>query len=136
VAGAGAVLNPQLTNPNAKQTEVAMTEILRYEVGSGMVLVEADENSFGVEHPARDHQGILDTGRRLEDVLAAVRPAANAAADVLSELAPEHLELQFGVKLAGSSGAIIARNCSEGHFIVKMSWSPEQPPAPEEEVSI
>ncbi|MEO5317278.1 CU044_2847 family protein [Arthrobacter sp. CC3] len=110
-----------------------MTEILRYEVGSGMVLVEAEESSFGVEHPSRDDQGIQDTGRRLEDALAAIRPAAKAAADVLADLAPEHLELQFGVKLAGAAGAIIARNVAEAHFIVRMSWTPEQAP-PEEEI--
>ncbi|WP_454698072.1 CU044_2847 family protein [Arthrobacter humicola] len=110
-----------------------MTEILRYEVGSGMVLVEAEESSFGVEHPSRDDQGIQDTGRRLEDALAAIRPAAKAAADVLADLAPEHLELQFGVKLAGAAGAIIARNVVEAHFIVRMSWTPEQAP-PEEEI--
>lgn len=97
-----------------------------------MVLVEAEESSFGVEHPSRDEQGIQDTGRRLEDALASVRPAAKAAAEVLGDLAPEHLEIQFGVKLAGAAGAIIARNVTEAHFIVKMSWSPEQEPLEEE----
>src|SRR6478736_4350103 len=53
-----------------------MTEVLRYEVGSGTVLVEAADNSYGVDHPARNEQGILDTGRRLEDALASGRPAA------------------------------------------------------------
>ena len=56
-----------------------MTEVLRYEVGSGTILVEADDNSYGVDHPARNEQGILDVGRRLEDALASVRPAAHAA---------------------------------------------------------
>ena len=115
-----------------RHTEEAMTEILRYEVGSGVVLVEAEESSFGVEHRSRDEHGIQDTGRRLEDALAAVRPAAKAAAEVLGDLAPEHLELQFGVKLAGAAGAIIAKNVTEAHFIVRMSWSPEQPPSDEE----
>ncbi|QCB98300.1 hypothetical protein E5206_16415 [Arthrobacter sp. PAMC25564] len=102
-----------------------MTEILRYEVGSGAVLVEVEDNSFGVERPSRNEQGILDAGRRLEDALSAVRPAANAAAEVMKELGPDHLELQFGVKLAGEAGAIIARNCAEGHFIVTMSFTRE-----------
>ena len=113
-----------------------MTEILRYEVGSGTVLVEVEDNSFGVERPSRNQQGIFDAGRRLEDALSAVRPAAAAAADVMKELGAEQLEVRFGVKLAGEAGAIIARNCSEGHFIVTMSFS--RPPAaqlsPEEEI--
>ena len=100
-----------------------MTEIVRYEVGSGTVLVEVADNSFGVERPARNEQGITDAGRRLEDALSAIRPAANAAAEVLKEVGAERLELQFGVKLAGEAGAIIAQNCSEGHFIVTMSFT-------------
>lgn len=51
-----------------------MTEVVRYEVGSGTILVEVDDNSYGVDHPGRNEQGILDAGRRLEDALAAVRP--------------------------------------------------------------
>lgn len=115
-----------------------MTEILRYEVGSGTVLVEVADDSFGVERPARNEQGITDAGRRLEDALAAIRPAANAAAEVLKEIGAEHLELQFGVKLAGEAGAIIAQNCSEAHFIVKLSFA-HRPPAqlsPEEEIML
>lgn len=34
-----------------------MTEVLRYEVGSGTVLVEAADGSYGVDHPARNEQG-------------------------------------------------------------------------------
>ena len=115
-----------------------MTEILRYEVGSGTVLVEVADNSYGVERPSRNEQGITDAGRRLEDALAAIRPAANAAAEVLKEVGAEHLEVQFGVKLAGGAGAIIAQNCSEAHFMVKLSFS-HTPPAqlsPEEEIML
>ncbi|HSO92541.1 MAG TPA: CU044_2847 family protein [Arthrobacter sp.] len=113
-----------------------MTEILRYEVGSGTVLVEVADNSYGVERPSRNEQGITDAGRRLEDALAAIRPAASAAAEVLREVGAEHLELQFGVKLAGEAGAIIAQNSSDAHFVVKLSFS-HTPPAqlpPEDEI--
>ncbi|MCG2622175.1 hypothetical protein LVY72_09615 [Arthrobacter sp. I2-34] len=48
-------------------------------------------------------------------------------------MAPEHMEIQFGVKLAGEAGAMIARNTADGHFIVRMSWSPARMTAPEEE---
>ena len=115
-----------------------MTEILRYEVGSGTVLVEVADNSYGVERPSRNEQGITDAGRRLEDALAAIRPAASAAAEVLREVGAEHLELQFGVKLAGEAGAIIAQNCSAAHFVVKLSFS-HTPPAqlsPEDEIML
>ena len=101
-----------------------MTEVLRYEVGSGTVLVEAADNSYGVDHPARNEQGILDTGRRLEDALASVRPAAHAALEAMAELYPEQIEIEFGVNLAGDAGAMIARSSSEAHFVLRMSWTP------------
>lgn len=101
-----------------------MTEVLRYEVGSGTVLVEADDNSYGVDHPARNEQGVLDVGRRLEDALASVRPAARAALEAMAELTPEKVEIEFGVKLAGDAGALIARSSADAHFILRMSWSP------------
>lgn len=101
-----------------------MTEVLRYEVGSGTVLVEADDNSYGVDHPARNEQGVLDVGRRLEDALASARPAARAALEAMAELTPEKVEIEFGVKLAGDAGALIARSSADAHFILRMSWSP------------
>lgn len=109
-----------------------MNEVVRYEVGSGTVLVEVDANSYGVDHPARNEQGIVNAGRRLEDALASIRPAAAAAVEALRELAPDHMEIQFGVKLAGEAGAIIARNAADSHFTVRMSWAgTEAPPAEE-----
>lgn len=101
-----------------------MTEVLRYQVGSGTVLVEADDNSYGVDHPARNEQGIQDVGRRLEDALASIRPAALAALEAMAELTPEQLEIEFGVKLAGDAGALIAKGTSDAHFVLRMSWTP------------
>ncbi|MEC3852086.1 hypothetical protein DM794_14770 [Paenarthrobacter ureafaciens] len=101
-----------------------MTDVLRYEVGAGTVLVEVEDGSFGVDHPGRNEQGILDVGRRLEDALASVRPAATAALDSMQELAPETLEIEFGIKLAGDAGALVAKSTAEGHFIVRMTWNP------------
>jgi hypothetical protein len=109
-----------------------MTEVVRYEVGAGTVLVEVADNSY-VDHPARNEQGILDAGRRLEDALAAVRPAAAAVVDAMREIAPEHMEVEFGVKLAGSAGAVIARNTADGHFVLRMSWSASPDVLSEEE---
>ena len=107
-----------------------MTEVLRYEVGSGTVLVEAADGSYGVDHPARNEQGILDTGRRLEDALASVRPAARAALEAMAELTPDKIEIELGVKLAG---AVIAKRSSDAHFVLRMSWTPAAADLPGEE---
>lgn len=102
-----------------------MTEVLRYEVGSGSVLVEADDDSFGVEHPFRNEQGIVEAGRRLEDALSSIRAVAKAAVDALEELTPDQVEVRFGIKLAGEAGVLIAKSPQDAHFVVRMSWAPE-----------
>jgi hypothetical protein len=99
--------------------------VVRYEVRDGSyVLVEVDEDSYGVELVSRDSDGVVEAGQRLESALASVREAAQATLDVLSGLSPEAVEVEFGIKLAGEAGALIAKTSAEGHFTVRLSWSP------------
>jgi len=68
--------------------------------------------------------GVVEAGHRLTEALGSVRDAARASMEVLQTLSPGQLELEFGVKLAGEAGAIIAKTAAEGHFIVKLTWAP------------
>jgi hypothetical protein len=102
-----------------------MAAIVRYEVGDGSsVLVEVDDDAYGVEPVARTPNEVLDTGQRLESALASVRKAAQVTLDTLTRLSPETVEVEFGIKLAGEAGGLIARTSAEGHFTVRLSWSP------------
>ncbi|ADB76046.1 CU044_2847 family protein [Geodermatophilus obscurus] len=105
-----------------------MSEVVRFHLDEGSaVLVEVDEDTFGVERVSRGQDGVVEAGRRLTDALADVRDAARASMNVLQTLSPDGLELEFGVKFAGEAGAIIAKTSAEGHFSVKLSWSPNGP---------
>lgn len=88
------------------------------------MLVEVDEDTYGVEAVARNSDGVVDAGQRLESALASVRKAAQATLDALTKLSPETVEVEFGIKLAGEAGALIAKTSAEGHFTVRLSWSP------------
>jgi hypothetical protein len=102
-----------------------MADVVRYQVGDGSsVLVEVDEDTYGVENVARGSDGVLNAGERLESALASVRAAAQATLDTLTKLSPETVEVEFGIKLAGQAGALIAKTSAEGHFTVKLTWSP------------
>jgi hypothetical protein len=102
-----------------------MDTVVRYRVGDGSsVLVEVDEDAYGVEAVSRASGGVVEAGQRLESALASVREAAQAALDTLTKLSPEMVEVEFGIKLAGEAGALIAKTSAEGHFTVKLSWSP------------
>jgi hypothetical protein len=103
----------------------AVDTVVRYQVGAdSSVLVEVDEDTFGVEEVSRTSDGVLEAGRRLESVLGGVRDAAQATLDALKALSPETVQVEFGIKLAGEAGAMIAKASAEGHFTVTLSWSP------------
>ena len=110
---------------------VLVDTVVRYQIGDGSsVLVEVDEDTYGVEAVSRTSEGVLEAGQRLESALASVRDAAQAALDAMSKLSPETVEVEFGIKLAGEAGALIAKTSAEGHFTVRLSWSPDtRPPA-------
>jgi Trypsin-co-occurring domain 1 len=102
-----------------------MDTVVRYQVGDdSSVLVEVGEDTYGVEPAARTSDGVVDAGQRLESALASVRKAAQATLDTLTKLSPETVEVEFGIKLAGEAGALIAKTSAEGHFTVRLSWSP------------
>ncbi|MEX5271548.1 CU044_2847 family protein [Kocuria sabuli] len=103
-----------------------MSEITRYDLESGSVLVEVEDNSFGIDRVARGDDNVINTGQRLETALGSVGSAAQATLRTLTKLGPETLELEFGIKFAGEAGAIIAKASSESQFTVRMSWSRNQ----------
>ncbi len=101
-----------------------MDTVMRYQVGNdSSVLVEIDEDTYGVEAVSR-FDGVLEAGQRLESALGSVREAARATLDAMKKLSPETVEVEFGIKLAGEAGAMIAKTSAEGHFTVRLSWSP------------
>lgn len=102
-----------------------MTEVVRFGLAEGSaVLVEVDDNSLGIERVSRGRDGVVEAGHQLTEALGSVRDAARASMEVLQTLSPGRIELEFGVKLAGEAGAIIAKTAAEGHFTVTLTWAP------------
>ena len=102
-----------------------MDTVMRYQVGNGSsVLVEVEEDTYGVEAVSRISDGVVEVGQRLESALGMVRDAARATLEAMKTLGPETVEVEFGIKLAGEAGAMIAKTSAEGHFTVRLAWSP------------
>jgi hypothetical protein len=100
--------------------------VVRFELAEGSaVLVEVDEDNLGIERVSRGRDGVVEAGHRLTEALGSVRDAARESMDVLQTLSPGRIELEFGVKLAGEAGAIIAKTAAEGHFTVRLTWAPD-----------
>jgi hypothetical protein len=103
-----------------------VTELLRWQAGQGAVVVEVDNRDAGFESIKRlPGQVIHDVNQRLEDVLANIRDAAMPALKSFHDeaLKPDEVEIEFGIKLNASAGAVIAKSSLEGHLVVKLKWT-------------
>lgn len=74
------------------------------------------------------------TGKVAGRVRDAVEPAVQAAREVLErtrDLAPDQVQVTFGVKVTGTASWLVARAAAEGNFQVTLSWSPTLDQDPE-----
>lgn len=96
-----------------------------------LVVVEIDHRAPGAKLVSRGDNRLVQAGRSFDDALQGIRSAAESALRVFrgGSLQPDGVELEFGVKLTGEAGAVIAKSAVEGHITVKLSWSPD-PTAP------
>jgi hypothetical protein len=63
----------------------------------------------------------------LEQALTSLKPALQTMKQVLKELAPDEAEIEFGLKIGGESGVIIAKGTAEVNFVIRMSWKRDRP---------
>ncbi|WP_250008432.1 CU044_2847 family protein [Actinoplanes sp. M2I2] len=101
-------------------------ELLRLQADDGSaVLVEIDGPDTSSGEVAFDGAAFIARDS-LERSLVDVRTAALKTLDVFREAGdvPESIELEFGVTFrAESATAVLARNASDGHVVVRLTWS-------------
>lgn len=97
---------------------------MRFESGDGQgLLVEVEDHAYGVQQITRGDNGLIEAGKRLDEVLATARPTIRAVVDAIRELAPDEHQIEFGLKLNAEAGVMVAKTSMEGHFTVKLIWS-------------
>ena len=67
-------------------------------------------------------KGIAMAQITLEEALDKLRPSLQKIANVLKDLAPEEAEVEFGLKIGGETGVIIAKGTAEVNFVIRMTW--------------
>jgi hypothetical protein len=117
--------------------------------GKQVVLVEVSEEDFYQDDALAPVANVEDMLARAGGSVRSamdnvIMPTMHTVLDRISQgtRAPDAVELEFGLKLAGTLGAVFASTQAEGHIQVKMTWnrapkqasaSPSQPspsPAP------
>ena len=119
---------PGATERNVRGQHVGTDGLVEYRIGDGTpVMFEAagEDEARGARLVARGG-GPLQATRTFESALDSVRSAAESALRVLRDgtLAPDGVEIEFGVKLSAEAGAVITKGTAEGHLVVRLTWSP------------
>jgi hypothetical protein len=99
--------------------EAGSDEVLVFEVDRGEV---ADDLVLASPQPGKVAARAQVT---LEEALAKLRPSLQKVVQLLKELSPDETMVEFGLKMGGETGVIIAKGTAEVNFTVRMSWKPE-----------
>jgi Trypsin-co-occurring domain 1 len=103
-----------------------MKKLVEFELeGGGTVVaeVEALDDGSGLERVSRDG-GIEKASQTFDAALVKVKATAQKLIGGLSDLlvAPDEIELEFGVKLSAKAGVVIASADSEANFKISLKW--------------
>src|ERR1039457_2772490 len=86
-------------------SDILEVEVNRRDVPDGLVLASPEPGE------------IADRARvSLEEALAKLKPSLQRIAHMLKELSPDEAELEFGLKVGGETGVIIAKGTAEVNF--------------------
>lgn len=97
---------------SADGNEVLVFEVDRSEVSDDLVLAAAPEPG----------QIAAKAQVTLEQALAKLKPSLQKIMHTLKELSPDETEVEFGLKIGGETGVIIAKGTAEVNFTIRMSW--------------
>lgn len=105
-----------------------MTYLLALADGDDVLVFEVDESEVPSDLVlASPEPGkVADRARvTLEEALEKLKPSLSKVLDLLKDMSPDETTLEFGLKVGGEAGVIIAKGTVEANFSVRMSWRSE-----------
>src|ERR1700722_14395657 len=91
--------------------ELLVFEVDRSEVPEDLVLASPEPG-----------QVVAKAHVSLDEALARLKPSLRKVMDVLKDLGPDEAEVEFGLKVGGETGMVIAKGTAEVNFVIRMSW--------------
>jgi len=90
--------------------------------GGGRVVVEMEESLSGTV-PATTAGEIAERlDQSFDSVVQGIRPIAGAILQTLTDLGPNNVTVEFGIKFSAKAGVVIASAASEGHCKIPLAW--------------
>jgi len=62
----------------------------------------------------------------LEQLLEKITPTVDAVSEWVRARSPDECGVEFGLKLGGETGVIVAKGTAEVNFVVKLAWKKTQ----------
>jgi hypothetical protein len=92
---------------------------------ANVVVFEADRpEAEGLVLASQEPGKFADRARKtLEEALTELRPSLDKIVTLLRQMSPHSAEVEFGLKIGGETGVIIAKGTAEVNFTVRMSWA-------------
>jgi hypothetical protein len=95
-------------------------------VASQVVSYRLDESTvvrFEIEPPEGFHPAGPDQiAGRVREALGPAVETAKTVLDKIKEIAPDEVELKFGVKVSGGAQWLVAKAAAEGNFEITLTW--------------
>jgi hypothetical protein len=101
-----------------------LIEVVEFESSEGAVLVEVERQDVSSLRRVSKDGGktVAKATESFDQAIDSVLPAAGRLLDSLQGLKPDSAQLEFGVKLSGELGGILAKASGEGHITVTLTW--------------
>ncbi|NUP20707.1 MAG: hypothetical protein HOZ81_32435 [Streptomyces sp.] len=97
--------------------------VMTVDDGEGTAVFEAETGLAGSDLELAAGDGVVARAQTsLREALDRVRPALSQVSETVRELKPDEMEIQFGLKIGGESGVIIAKGTTEVNFAVRVIW--------------
>jgi surfactin synthase thioesterase subunit len=107
----GAVTYQLAVRLGGDSDDVIVFEVDRGEVPDSLVLASNDESKT-------TDQAVIT----LEDALSKLKPSLHKVVDMLKDLSPDETSVDFGLKIGGEYGIVIAKGTAEVNLAVHMTW--------------
>jgi len=95
--------------------DVLLFEVDRSDVPDDLVLASSEAGK------------VTDRARvTLEAALEQLKPSISKISTVLQDAAPSEAALEFGIKVGGETGIVIAKGTADVNFVIRLCWKKEE----------
>ena len=100
----------------AGSEDILEVEVDRYDVSEDLVLAAPEPGKI-----------IVHAKVTLEEALEKLKPSLQKITHLVKDLSPDEMELEFGLKLGGETGVIVAKGTAEVNFTIRLAWRQSSP---------